>query len=390
MKKQLHYIIGIAMSLISLSATAAPLVYEGTEGIGKGKHIVFIANDHEYRSEESCPLLAKLLAKHQGFKCTVLFGIDKEGNIKPGAQSVPNLEVLKEADLLVFFTRFMSLPDQQVQHITDYLERGAPIIGLRTSTHSFNDQGGNYAKFNFKYKGEDYSGGFGNQIFGNTWDKEKGQSHYGQNHREGGTYTPVASAKSNIIMTGVTAFHAYSGSYKSHPPLDATPLLEVQVLNTFESSANINTKKEKVNVGWARNHYTAPSGTKKDTRVVYTSIGASEDFLDPTARRFLINACLWAVGMEKSITADLNVDLVGGFEPSAYSTGALHRLNVKPSDLAGFDSNIMPKDAKFAGISATPNKRINRPLQIRPKLLERVRALHPEATLPAPPTKKHP
>lgn len=376
------------MSLTGFYATAAPLVYEGNDGIGKGKHIVFIANDHEYRSEETCPLLAKLLAKHQGFKCTVLFGLDEAGHITPGAKSVPNLEVLKDADLLVFFTRFMSLPDQQVQHITDYLERGAPIIGLRTSTHSFNKQGGNWEKFNFNYKGDDYSGGFGKQIFGNTWDKKEGQSHYGQNHGEGGTYTAVASAKSNIIMTGVAPFHGYSGSYKSHPPVDATPLVEVQVLNTFESSNNINTKKEKVNVAWSRNHYTAPSGTKKETRVVYTSIGASEDFLDQNARRFLINSCLWAVGMEKSITADLNVDIVGGFEPSAYFTNALYRLNVKPSDLAGFDSNIMPKDAKFASISAKPNKRANRPLQIRPKLLARVRAIHPEAALPTPPKKE--
>ena len=37
-------------SLISAFA-AAPLVYEGEKGLGKGKHLVFIASDHEYRSE---------------------------------------------------------------------------------------------------------------------------------------------------------------------------------------------------------------------------------------------------------------------------------------------------------------------------------------------------
>src|SRR4051812_9168170 len=67
----------LAMALlITLRADAAPLVFEGTEGPGKGKHIVFLAGDHEYRSEETLPALARVLAKHHGFKCTVLFNID--------------------------------------------------------------------------------------------------------------------------------------------------------------------------------------------------------------------------------------------------------------------------------------------------------------------------
>ena len=47
-------------SVVSI-ATAAPLVFEGTEGPGKGKHIVFLAGDHEYRSEETLPALARIL-----------------------------------------------------------------------------------------------------------------------------------------------------------------------------------------------------------------------------------------------------------------------------------------------------------------------------------------
>ena len=54
-------------------ARGAPLVYEGEAGPGKGKHIVLIASDHEYRSEETLPALARILAKHHGFKCTVVF-----------------------------------------------------------------------------------------------------------------------------------------------------------------------------------------------------------------------------------------------------------------------------------------------------------------------------
>ena len=38
------------------------VVYEGTDGPGAGKHIVLIAGDHEYRSEEILPAMARILA----------------------------------------------------------------------------------------------------------------------------------------------------------------------------------------------------------------------------------------------------------------------------------------------------------------------------------------
>ena len=47
------------------------------------------------------------------------------------------------------------------------LNVAAPVVGVRTSTHSFNGQKGKWAKLNFNYNGEDYRGGLGEQIFGN-------------------------------------------------------------------------------------------------------------------------------------------------------------------------------------------------------------------------------
>ena len=52
---------------------ANAVVYEGSSGPGRGKHIVFVAGDQEYRSEEALPMLARLLARHYGFKTTVFF-----------------------------------------------------------------------------------------------------------------------------------------------------------------------------------------------------------------------------------------------------------------------------------------------------------------------------
>src|SRR5687768_6404556 len=95
------------------SAADPWLVVEGGDGPGKGKHVVLVSGDEEYRSEEMLPQLAKVLAKHHGFKCTVLFAIDPTtGTIDPNRNdNIPGLEALKSADLMVLFTRFRKLPD---------------------------------------------------------------------------------------------------------------------------------------------------------------------------------------------------------------------------------------------------------------------------------------
>lgn len=379
MKKYQNTLLVALLFIASITcAWAQPLLtYEGSEGIGKGKHIVLIANDHEYRSEETCPALAKILAKHYGFKCTVLFGVDDAGHIKAGDEPIQGIEALKEADLLFFFTRFMNLPDEQVDILADYFEKGGPVVGVRTSTHAFNKQAGKWAKLNFNYEGEDYRGGLGENIFGNTWHKDRGQSHYGSNHKQGSKLIAISESSDHPILTGIKQLHAYSGAYSSKLPKGATPLLEVQVLNTFEPSDEIAANKPLVNAGWARNHYIAPSGTKKDARVVYTSFGASEDLIDANSRRFLVNACLWAAGMESDIKADSDVSLVGDFSPSPYFGASLYRTGVSPTDLAGWDSPVMPATAPLKGLDQ-PSARLGRAFENRPKFVASIKENFPD------------
>ena len=78
------------------------IVYEATSGPGQRKHIGLISGDEEYRSEEALPLLARILAKHHGFKCTVLFAIDPTtGIINPNNRNhIPGLKALDSADLM--------------------------------------------------------------------------------------------------------------------------------------------------------------------------------------------------------------------------------------------------------------------------------------------------
>src|SRR5216683_215438 len=125
-------IVGLAVPGAASAENPHLVVYQVNAGPGRGKHIVFLAGDHEYRSEETLPALARILAKHYGFTCSVFFTTDpKTGFIEPGNSNISGLEALRTADLLVIFLRFQDFPDDQMQHIVDYLNRGGPVVGFR-------------------------------------------------------------------------------------------------------------------------------------------------------------------------------------------------------------------------------------------------------------------
>ena len=156
--------------------------YAGGDGPGNGKHIVLIAGDDEYRSEEALPMLGKILAVRHGFKCTVLFPVDPKNNtIKPDYQTnIPGMERVKDADLLILGLRFRNLPDDDMKHFVDYVDAGKPIIGLRTSTHAFNYPRDSKSKYKqYSYNNREWRGGFGQQVLGDTW-----INHHGDHKRE--------------------------------------------------------------------------------------------------------------------------------------------------------------------------------------------------------------
>ena len=317
---------------------AEPLVYEGTAGPGKGKKVVLIASDHEYKSEEALPALGRILAKHHGFKCTVLFGLDeKTGEIKPGNSNIPGTEALKDADLMVIFTRFQNLPAEQMQPILDYLARGGPVIGLRTATHGFKfPKDSPFAKYDFAYKGEDYKGGFGRQILGETW-----VGHYGPNHKSSTRLDIVPDKASHPILSGVKSMWAEIGAYNAYPIEGSEVLAMAQPLSGMTPDSPNDDSKKPMPGAWTRT-YTGSSG--KVGRVFTSTYGASGDLVNEGFRRMLVNACFWASGLEKEIKPDADISLVGPLRPTWM--GTLKRAeHVKPQDLAGYDSPIWPEAA---------------------------------------------
>ena len=124
----------LALLVFASAASAAGLVFEAKDGPGANKHVVFITGEWAFRSEESFPMMAKILNTHHGFKTTVLFAINPEGDyVHPNYnKNIPGLETLKTADLVIIQTRWRDLPDEQLQHIADYVNAGKPIIGTES------------------------------------------------------------------------------------------------------------------------------------------------------------------------------------------------------------------------------------------------------------------
>ena len=79
----------LVFSQFASAAESAPLHYPGADGPGKGKHVVLIAGDEEYRSEDGLPMLGKILSQHHGFDCTVLFSVSPDGVIDPECRRQP-------------------------------------------------------------------------------------------------------------------------------------------------------------------------------------------------------------------------------------------------------------------------------------------------------------
>ncbi|MBI3880874.1 MAG: ThuA domain-containing protein [Verrucomicrobia bacterium] len=331
----MKYNVPALLALASLATTlaqAAPLVFEGTQGPGAGKHIVFLAGDHEYRSEETLPALARILAKHHGFKCTVLFDIDKDGNIAAGEpQNIPGMEALDSADLAVVFLRFQSLPKEQMEHLDAYLNRGGPVVGLRTATHAFKIKASDpFSKYSFDHKGAGYELGFGHQVLGQTW-----VGHYGKNHSQSTRITIIEGKQSNPILRGVKDIWVQAGAYVGKP-VDGEILTMAQPLNGMTPDSPADVTKPPMPSEWTRTYKSASGKTGR----VFTSLyGTPEDITNEGYRRLVVNGCLWALGLEAAIKPDLNIAFVGPFKPNTFGGGGYAR-GIKPEMYAGFESPI--------------------------------------------------
>ncbi|MDT7829353.1 ThuA domain-containing protein [Pricia sp. S334] len=315
------------------------LVFEG-DGPG-AKNIVLISGDEEYRSEEALPQLAKILSEHHGFNCTVLFAQDPDN---PGivdanyVNNIPGLEALDKADMMVVFTRFRALPDEQMKHIDDYLMAGKPVMGIRTATHAFmfpEDSESSYRHYGNYYNGDrsEWQGGFGRLVLGEHW-----IAHHGHHRHQSQRGMIFEDVRDHPITNGIEDGDVWGASdvYEVRLPLpgDAEPLLYGQVMNrkgdydetdihygmrpSDDEVAKVNNEGKTVNdvkmpIAWTKS-YQLPGGEKG--RAFTTTVGAASDMLIEGTRRLLVNGVFWSMDLPVPEKAD--VSLVGDFEPTRF------------------------------------------------------------------------
>lgn len=318
------------------------ITYPGGDGPGKGKHIVLVAGDDEYRSEEALPMLGKILSVHHGFKCTVLFPINPEtGEIQPNYQkNIPGLEKLNDADLMIMGLRFRDLPDEQMKHIDTYIQSGKPIVGLRTSTHAFNIRSSDtYKKYSWRSNVEGWNGGFGKQVLGETW-----VAHHGAHNKESTLGIIADDAKDHPIARGIKPKTIWGPSdvYTINLPLpgDSKPIVMGAVLTGMNPDDPIlvdkpDAKKQKNNpmmpVTWIKT-YETESGKK--ARVFTSTMGAATDLVFEGSRRMVINGVYWALEMEDQIPAEgTKVDLVDEYKPTDFGFKTAKK-GMTPADYA--------------------------------------------------------
>jgi Trehalose utilisation len=312
--------------------------------------IVLVSGDEEYRSEEGLPQLAKILSSKHGFNCTVLFAQDpaKPGIVNPNyTRNIPGLEKLKDAALMVMLTRFRALPDEQMQHIDDYLKSGKPVIGIRTSTHAFNftknDSTSNWKHYGNYYKGEDeWKDGFGRLVLGENW-----ISHHGQHKHQSTRGVAAPGQERHPILNGIGAGEIWGPTdvYGVRLPLpgDSQPIVLGQVINRageylesdimygmkftdtevagIEIEKDKSGKEKKINrndplmpIAWTKS-FQIPGGKKG--KAFTSTIGSSTDLLTEGTRRLIVNSVFWILDLPVPERAE--VDLVGNYNPTAYA-----------------------------------------------------------------------
>ena len=203
--------------------------------------ICLLSASAEYKSDKSLAGLQSYLEAQYAMTCLRAFGKDKADNL-------PGLDALDTADLMIVFTRRITLPPAQLERVKKYIASGRPIIGLRTASHAFQ----NYLAFDREVLGGGYVG------------------HY-TNDQVGVQLAPGRGA--HPVLAGVTPFT--SRKLYKNPTLadDAIVLLDGVTASYREP------------VAWVRQH--------NGGRVFYTSLGTAEDFTTESFRRLLVNAIFW-------------------------------------------------------------------------------------------------
>lgn len=228
--------------------------------------IMAVEEPDNYDAVNSMNAFAANELRPQGHQVTVVVG-DKP--VKHHFEGL--VAALKDADLLILFSRRRFLPKEQMEAVRAHLNAGKPLLGIRTANHAFIPRPKDTVDAGLTIWPE-----FTHDVLGgeNTGYETKGLPY---------TVSIAPGAENSPLLASVNAANilGHQSLYKVLPlAADATPILI--------GTAKTDTSPPQP-VAWTRAY-----GPNK-ARVFYTSLGAPEDMRIADVRRLLANAVKWTL-----------------------------------------------------------------------------------------------
>lgn len=286
---------------------------------GLRPHVAFIAADDEYRSEITMPLLARMVERTGVARISVHLAADPRTG-KPNEYSKTGLEdfeALRYASALVVYMRFAQLEPEVLEAMLAPCEAGRPIVGFRTSTHSF--------LYPADHPARGWNDGWGRRFLGTPW-----QFHHGHLSRTR-VLPPTPEAAGHPLLRGVEipaeGLVVRGWLYHVEPlPPDCTVLLWGESVNSANPSA-----PQRQPLLWTRElpvpeastpddtaapSQSEPAGERRRQRVAVTTLGHPSDFEEPVLWKIGAAMVLWSIDREDAIPEDgVEVFLPEGYNP---------------------------------------------------------------------------
>lgn len=273
----------------------------------EGRSIVLVGADDEYRSEVTMPLLSETLTRDAGASTVVCLAADPATGVPDVANRahIASTDALRHCDVAVLFMRWREPDAETLSNLRWFLGSGAPVVGLRTSTHMLRAAAaGADPAMNDEWP---------TRVFGQRW-----ISHHGHDTRTR-ILAPEESVRGHPILRGVAGDVVVpSWLYDVEPlPKDCTVLLWGEVA----PGTNASPAPARQPILWVRERgpeTPAPfAGGRAARRMAFTTLGHPGDFAEPQVRRLVEQMVLWAAGDETTIPADGVKAEAPGYVPPA-------------------------------------------------------------------------
>lgn len=245
----------LAILLLGAAAQAANIV------------IMAVEEPDNYDAVNSMTGFAEKELRPLGHQVTVVIG---DRPVKHHFEGL--VEALKQADLLILFSRRRFLPKEQMDAVRAHLNAGRPLLGIRTANHAFIPRPKDVVDPGLEIWPE-----FTREVLGgeNAGYETKGLPYTAS--VPAGVKTPLLEGVNSATIRG------HQSLYKVLPlAADATPIL----IGTAGAGASTAPQP----VAWTRSY-----GPHK-ARIFYTSLGAPEDMRIADVRQLLVNAVKWTLG----------------------------------------------------------------------------------------------